>query len=132
MNRTKSKIFTTLIVGIIILALGFGISALKYKKASNPKVEHVEEHGATEGHAEVAENSHATHDEAQADTHHADNAHGEHEAATVSSPLKIFLANFYALFLYGFFVCVAAIFFLAATTIAWGGWQIQIQKFFWQ
>ncbi|MCB9033046.1 MAG: hypothetical protein H6553_04345 [Chitinophagales bacterium] len=127
-SGTKSKIFTTLIVGIIILALGFGISALKYKKASNPKVEHVEEHGATEGHAEVAENSHATHDEAQADTHHADNAHGEHEAATVSSPLKIFLANFYALFLYGFFVCVAAIFFLAATTIAWGGWQIQIQK----
>lgn len=36
--------------------------------------------------------------------------------------------NTYNVFYFGFYIALAAMFFLAGTNLAWGGWQIQIQK----
>lgn len=118
---TKKKIFYAFLAGLFFLAVGIGLSASGSGHKEAPA------HGA---HTEAA----AQHAEAPAADaqHHAEApAHGEaaagHHAEEVSTGTKV-LANFYSMFLFGFFVAVAAIFFLAASTIAWGGWQIQIQK----
>ncbi|MCO5230042.1 MAG: hypothetical protein M9958_02680 [Chitinophagales bacterium] len=52
---------------------------------------------------------------------------GDHHghAATLRTHL---IANIYTVVLYGFWIGVTALFFLSATTLALGGWHIQIQK----
>ena len=59
------------------------------------------------------------------ETHEAEAGHGHHAEASVSLLVK---ANIYSLFYFGFYIAIAALFFLSATNIAWGGWQVSFQK----
>lgn len=78
---------------------------------------------------EVATEEHHA-DAHAADTHateaadHAADAHAEH-GPTLRTHI---IANVYTVFLFAFWVGIAALFFLSAATLALGGWQIQIQK----
>ncbi len=59
------------------------------------------------------------------ETHDAEAGHGHHADASVALLVK---ANIYSLFYFGFYIAIAALFFLSATNIAWGGWQVSFQK----
>lgn len=83
----------------------------------------------------VAEDTHAT-EAHTADAHpvadahagedHDDHAaHAEHHGPTLRTHI---IGNVYAVILFAFWVGVAALFFLSGSTLALGGWQIQIQK----
>lgn len=113
-SSTQKNIFITLAVGIVMVILGI------FFFDSGSKAHD------THGHAPV-------HAEAKADNHHAVSdtkqeaaaeGHG-HAAPTVKTAL---IANIYNVFYFFFYIALASVFFLAATNIAWGGWQIQIQK----
>lgn len=114
-SGTKAKILITFVIGVLILLLGIALNK--------------------DGSSSKAHNSHDTHSVAQHDTHsvdaatshdaHADDSHGHAKEVTLKSKL---LANFYSLFLFGFYIALAALFFISAATIAWGGWYVQIQK----
>jgi hypothetical protein len=116
-SGTKSKILITFVIGVLILLLGVGINALKSSKSHDT-------HADSAQHDAV---SHASNDEHSVNNHD-ENAHAsDHHVKPVTVKSKL-LANFYALFLFGFYIALACIFFISATTIAWGGWQVQIQK----
>ncbi|HQV79149.1 MAG TPA: hypothetical protein PLJ42_10725 [Chitinophagales bacterium] len=109
-SSTKKNIFITLGIGVLMLILGvlFFDSGSHEKEAS---------HSAT--HTAVTTDKHTT-----ADEHTATADHG-HAAPTVKTSL---IANTHNVLYFFFYIALASIFFLAATNIAWGGWQIQIQK----
>lgn len=82
--------------------------------------------GAPTGHGD---DKHAVHAAAKDATHAAategaEHGHG-HEAPTLRTSL---IANSYNVFYYFFYIALGAIFILAAANVAWGGWQIQVQK----
>ena len=102
-SSTKKNIFISFGIGLVLFILGvlfFG----------NGNTDNSHAHG------------HATNIEAQS---HAENGGHHGEAPTVKTAI---VANVYNIFYFGFYIALAALFFLAATNIAWGGWQIQIQK----
>lgn len=108
-NSIKKKLSILMISGIVFFAIGFFTQG-RVKSA----VDHHETHTSVEAHAE-----HDSHDSPQ--------VHAEHEEEA-SSLKTIILANLYAIIMLAFWVGVAAVFFLAATTTAWGGWQVTFQK----
>ncbi|QQR98531.1 MAG: hypothetical protein IPK18_03110 [Sphingobacteriales bacterium] len=119
-SGTKSKILITFVIGVLILLLGIGMNALKSSKSADAHGTHqtaAEHHDATDAHAQ---NVHA-------DEHGQDAHSGGHHEKPITLKSKL-LANFYSLFLFGFYIALTALFFISAATIAWGGWQIQIQK----
>ncbi len=111
-SGTQKKLFITFGIGLLLLFLGVfffndGSASAEMHGAAHEAVSKVQEHASantTEAHA--------------APTH-------EEKHATVGLAV---IANIYNAFYFGFYIALAAMFFLAATTIAWGGWQIQIQK----
>jgi len=109
-SSTKSKILITFVIGVLVLLLGIGLNA-KGNKASDTHAHHsvAQDAGHDTGHTVVTEDAH----------------HGHDKPVTLKSKL---LANFYSLFLFGFYIALAALFFISAATIAWGGWHVQIQK----
>lgn len=111
-SSTKKKIVISFFIGIILLVIG----ALTFSDSSS------------KGHES------ASHTEAKVSEHVAADTHGESQAVesghhqpevTVGKTIMI---NTYNVLYFAFYIALAAIFFLAATNIAWGGWQIQIQK----
>lgn len=117
-SSTKKNILIALGIGVLLLLLGIFTF-------SNGEAKHNAKHEAAV-HTESHSNKHeatatdVTHGEATQEDH----GHG-HAAPTVKTSL---IANTYNVFYFFFYVALAAIFFLSATNIAWGGWQIQIQK----
>ncbi len=106
-SSTKKKLFLSFGIGVLLLLLG----VLFFDGSNTP------DHHAASKH-EVAAVSHET---AKAPAEGAE--HGEE--VTLS---KTILMNVYNVFYFGFYIALAAMFFLAGTNLAWGGWQIQIQK----
>ncbi|MFN8260218.1 MAG: hypothetical protein U0X41_04675 [Chitinophagales bacterium] len=104
-SGTKKNIFIAFGIGVLFLILGVLFFGNK------------ESHESHATHAQVTEAKAVTH-EVAAEGH-------EHAAPTVRMTI---IANIYNIFYFGFYIALAALFFLAATNIAWGGWQIQIQK----
>ena len=102
-SSTKKNIFISFGIGLVFFILGvlfFG----------NGNTDNSHAHG------------HATNIEAQS---HAENGGHHGEAPTVKTAI---VANVYNIFYFGFYIALASLFILSATNIAWGGWQIQIQK----
>ena len=109
-SGTKKNIFIAFGIGVVFLILG------------------VLFFGNKESHDNHATNNHATHEtvaEAKAPVHEAATEGHGHAAPTLKMTI---VANIYNIFYFAFYIALAALFFLAATNIAWGGWQIQIQK----
>jgi len=80
--------------------------------------------------ATVAEEHHDDHAHHAADAH-AGAAHEEgHDAGHHAEPTlrTHIISNVYTVVLFAFWVGIAALFFLSGSTLALGGWQIQIQK----
>jgi hypothetical protein len=105
-SSTKKNLFITFGIGVLLLLLGilfFGNS------------------GSHETHGKA---THAQKVEAKAAPEASAEGHG-HSQPTLKTTI---IANAYNIFYFGFYIALAALFFLAATNIAWGGWQIQIQK----
>src|SRR5689334_14799943 len=109
---TKKKILYAFLAGLIFLAAGILFSGSGHKETKS-----AEEHATVASH-EVKQEAPAS--EMKAPAHH-------EEEKVVTTGTKV-LANFYPLFFFGFFISLAAIFILSAATVAWGGWQVQIQK----
>ena len=107
-SGTKKNIFIAFGIGVLLLILG------------------VLFFGNSESHSNHATATHGQAVEAKAVTAEpaAVEGHG-HAAPTLKMTV---IANIYNIFYFGFYIALAALFFLAATNIAWGGWQIQIQK----
>jgi hypothetical protein len=110
-SSTKKKLFITFGIGVLLLLLGMAFFGNK------PAHDEHEKHGAKHEQTSVAHTTAAT-VEAKPQGHH---------GAEPTLGLTI-IANIYNVFYFGFYIALAALFFLAATNIAWGGWQIQIQK----
>jgi hypothetical protein len=117
-SSTKKNLFISFAVGVLLMILGiltFG----------------GDKHAADTHHGEAKHTTEATtaHTDADAKTAHtevhAEEAHGHAAEATLG---KTILMNVYNVFYFAFYIALAAMFFLAATNLAWGGWQIQIQK----
>ncbi|HOY42096.1 MAG TPA: hypothetical protein PLX60_09550 [Chitinophagales bacterium] len=111
-SGTKKNIFIAFGIGVVFLILG------------------VLFFGNKESHDNHATNNHATHEtvaeaKAKAPVHEAATEGHGHAAPTLKMTI---VANIYNIFYFAFYIALAALFFLAATNIAWGGWQIQIQK----
>ncbi|HMV15433.1 MAG TPA: hypothetical protein PKK18_07160 [Chitinophagales bacterium] len=106
-SSTKKNIFTAFGIGVLLLVLG--IFTFNGGQSSNHDAHHESEKHAT----------------AKADNHDAAAEGHGHEAPTVKTAL---IANSHNALYFFFYIALGAIFFLAATNIAWGGWQIQIQK----
>lgn len=100
-SSTKKNIFIAFGIGLVFFILG----VLFFNNGNANKHTHT--------HKAVATATHTTEG-----GHHA-------EAPTVKTAI---IANIYNVFYFGFYIALAALFILAATNIAWGGWQIQIQK----
>jgi hypothetical protein len=127
-SGTKSKILITFVIGVLILLLGIGLNVLKSGKSSEHDAHTAAQHDEVNaeqpaGNSASAMQSLQAHLEDGAATAAHEDAH--HKPVTLKAKL---LANFYSLFLFGFYIALTALFFIAAATIAWGGWQIQIQK----
>ncbi len=112
-SGTKSKILITFVIGVLILLLGIGLNMGKGDKTSNHNVTH---------QAEAKDPGHDAHGGHNADAQ----GHDSHEQP-ITLKAKL-LANFYSLFIFAFYIALAALFFISAATITWGGWHIQIQK----
>lgn len=100
-SSTKKNIFIAFGIGLVFFILG----VLFFNNGNANKHTHTHEAVATATHTTEG-------------GHHA-------EAPTVKTAI---VANIYNVFYFGFYIALAALFILAATNIAWGGWQIQIQK----
>ncbi|MFN8238242.1 MAG: hypothetical protein U0T77_08740 [Chitinophagales bacterium] len=107
-SSTKKKLFLSFGIGVLLLLLG-----VLFFDGSNSADSHASKH-------EVAA---AAHETAKASAPAEAAEHGEE--VTLS---KTILMNAYNVFYYGFYIALAAMFFLAGANLAWGGWQIQIQK----
>ena len=77
-------------------------------------------HGADDGHGH---GDHGAHGDGHGD-------HGAHDAHAVHAPTakQALISNFWVLVMIAFWTGVAAMFFIAASTVAWAGWFVQIQK----
>ncbi|MBK9328588.1 MAG: hypothetical protein IPM95_04570 [Sphingobacteriales bacterium] len=107
-SSTKKKLFLSFGIGALLLLLGILFFEGNSSTVSHEAAKH-----------ETAAVSHETAKAAAgAEAHHG-------EAVTLS---KTILMNTYNVFYFGFYIALAAMFFLAGTNLAWGGWQIQIQK----
>lgn len=115
-SSTKKNILIAFGIGVLLLLLGI----FTFSDGSNAK--HDSKHEAAV-HAESHTDNHAT----VSDAGHGEAAHEAHghAAPTVKTSL---IANSYNVFYFFFYIALAAVFFISATNIAWGGWQIQIQK----
>jgi len=109
-SSTKKKLFITFGIGVLLLLLGMALFG--GKPAHDEHAKHGAKHEVVDTHHEAAKE--AAHE-------------GGHHAAAPTLGLTL-IANTYNVFYFGFYIALAALFFLAATNIAWGGWQIQIQK----
>lgn len=110
-SSTKKNLFITFGIGVLLLLLGMAFFGSKSSNANH------EDHTAKH---EVVTNAPAQ------DAHIVKETTGHHGAEPTLG-LTI-IANIYNVFYFGFYIALGALFFLAATNIAWGGWQIQIQK----
>jgi hypothetical protein len=110
-SSTKKKLFFTFLIGVALLLLGWAF----FPSSSS----HHDEHESAKH--EVVAKSHG-------ETKEAEHAPKENHHAVEITAGKTIMANIYNVFYFGFYIALAALFFLAATNIAWGGWQIQIQK----
>lgn len=110
-SSTQKKLFITFGIGVLLLLLGILFTGGKQS---------TEEHEGTKHEAVAKANVTETVTPAEEATegHH-------HTEASVGLLIK---ANIYSLFYFGFYIAIAALFFLAATNIAWGGWQVSFQK----
>lgn len=107
---TQKNIFIAFAIGVVLLILGVLFTNAGKKEAH-------EEHGTKTEHV-VTENA----------AHEAVAEHkGGHHAEEVTVK-EVVMFNAYNVFYFGFYIALAALFFLAGATLAWGGWQIQIQK----
>jgi len=107
-SSTQKKLFISFFIGVALLLLGV---------AFFPSNTSHDEHHTTKHEVTASKNT-ETSVVAEESSHHT-------EAVTVG---KTIMANTYNVFYFGFYIALAALFFLGATNIAWGGWQIQIQK----
>ena len=105
-SSTKKNLFITFGIGVLLLLLGILFF------------------GNSESHEAHGKVTHTQTVEAKAAPEAAAEGHG-HAQPTLKTTI---IANAYNIFYFGFYIALAALFFLAATNIAWGGWQIQIQK----
>lgn len=139
--QAKSFLIKGFLVGLVLFVIGI---ACKWNAGS-------EQHGHDDHHAvnavkselllaettvdatAAAIDSHENHavvtKTTVADTHAAD-AHEEHAVEAHHGPTlrTHIVGNVYTVVLFAFWVGIAALFFLSASTLALGGWQIQIQK----
>lgn len=115
-SGTKKNIFTAFGVGALLLVLGIFFFGSANKGGHDA-------HHNTDKHAVVKADNHGAEASIKHDAEKAE-GHG-HAAPTVKTAI---IANIYNVFYFFFYIALAAVFFLAATNIAWGGWQIQIQK----
>ncbi|MFN8267478.1 MAG: hypothetical protein U0T31_05690 [Chitinophagales bacterium] len=100
-SSTKKNIFISFGIGVVLFILGvlfYSNGETSHKHETATKIEAKAAPAVEEGH---------------------------HAAPTVKMAV---IANVYNVIYFAFYVALAALFFLAATNIAWGGWQIQIQK----
>lgn len=117
-SSTKKNLLISFGVGLLLLILGvltFGGSkheADTHHEATAHKTE------ASAAHAEAPKAAHG-------EETHAAEEHGHGAEATLGQTIMM---NVYNVFYFAFYIALAAMFFLAATNLAWGGWQIQIQK----
>lgn len=110
-SSTKKNLFITFGIGVLLLLLGMAFFGSKSSNESH------EDHSTKH---EVVTNAPAN------EAHIVKEASGHHSAEPT---LKLsIIANIYNVFYFGFYIALGALFFLAATNIAWGGWQIQLQK----
>ncbi|MCB0507177.1 MAG: hypothetical protein KDD21_02640 [Bacteroidetes bacterium] len=108
-SSTKSKLIKAFLVGLVLFIIGVAIHWNDGKQVNTH----------TENTTAVA----AAHGSAV--EHHEATAEGHHVQPTLKT---LIVANTYNVFYFGFYIALAALFFLAATNVAWGGWHIQIQK----
>ena len=112
-SSTKKNLFITFGIGVLLLLLGMAFFGNKSTS---------DNHDGQSTKHEVVSNAHAA--EAHVVKEVASEGHHKSEP-TLGLTL---IANLYNVFYFGFYIALGALFFLAATNIAWGGWQIQIQK----
>lgn len=140
--QAKSFLIKGFLVGLVLFVIGI---ACKWNAGS-------EDHGHDDHHAvntvktelllaeaETSTSDNAAHGEEVvkvtaadahgADAHAAHDSHDEHAEGHHGPTLRThIIGNVYAVILFAFWVGVAALFFLSGSTLALGGWQIQIQK----
>lgn len=124
----RKNLIIAMIVGLVILALGTFLKAKSISKEAHPVAHHEgNKHESTE-HAVVEHSNNEHHEESSVNEEHpygfADPFGHTHPASIT----KVVVGNIYAVFLLCFWVAIAALFFLSGSTLALGGWQIQIQK----
>lgn len=111
-SGTQKKLFISFGIGVLLLLLG----VLFHGSGNSGSGEH--------GSAVKTEMA-----KAEAPAAEAKEAAAEGGEEFKEAPLGItVIANVYNVFYFGFYIALAALFFLAGATVAWGGWQIQIQK----
>lgn len=143
----KSFLIKGFVVGIIIFIIGIALNW----NVGHETVNHEEHHSQaiTNNHLLLAENNagdsmSVTATSATTINETSNDAHAEHVAAPSENldeehsalgesheqpTLRAhIIANVYTIIMYAFWIGVAALFFLSATTLALGGWHIQIQK----
>ena len=104
-SSTKKNIFISFGIGLVLFILG-----VLFFNNHEQTATHAAEQVKTETKATTA-------------------AVAESEHGNVAPTVKMaVIANIYNVFYFMFYLALAALFFLAATNIAWGGWQIQLQK----
>jgi hypothetical protein len=111
-SSTQKKLFISFGIGVLLLILGIFFSGSSKTKEEHTSVAKTEVVAKASNHEST-------------ETHEAEAGHGHHAEASVSLLVK---ANIYSLFYFGFYIAIAALFFLSATNIAWGGWQVSFQK----
>lgn len=129
-DQLRKNIFIVLILGIVTLGIGALLKANDLKN-SVPHTEHhegttshneaVPQHSATEEHATTAEVKKAKNN----------NDYGFSDPFKHDHPTnitKLVVGNIYAVVLLCFWVAIAALFFIAGSTLGLGGWHVQIQK----
>ncbi|MDB5227687.1 MAG: quinol:cytochrome c oxidoreductase quinone-binding subunit 2 [Bacteroidota bacterium] len=121
-SSTKKKILYAFLIGILLFAVG---AAKKYFEDKS------EFSGNEEAKTEMTKTSESGQEKFTAPaTHRVEKKTATEEEYKEGSLGMTILANTYSIFYFGFYIALAAMFFLAATTVAWGGWQVQIQKIF--
>ncbi len=113
-SSTQRKLFMTFGIGVLLLVLGILFSGANHSSES---------HGSTKH--EVVNNSESTNHTVSTSEHA---SAGNHHAKGEASVGLLIKANIYSIFYFGFYIAIAALFFIAATNIAWGAWQVSFQK----
>ena len=92
--------------------------------------ENVAEEHTEESLGEPTEANADDHDAQAAATHDTDDAHGDDHGShdTPVTVKSIIMTNIWAMLQFFFWIAFTALFFLAAHTVGWAGWHIQVQK----